>query len=84
MVQISPDIFEIYEIKTAKSPRDCVRQALGQLLEYSYWPGSPACNAIWIVGPYPIDKKTKEYLKILQAEFKLPLGYFYQPIEEVK
>lgn len=82
VVQVSPDSFEIYEIKTAKSPRDCVRQALGQLLEYSYWPGSPKSNAIWVVGPSPIDENTNEYLNFLHAEFKLPIGYVYQPVED--
>jgi len=80
VVQVSNDLFEIYEIKTSKSPRDCVRQALGQLLEYSYWPGSPKCNAIWIVGPSPIDDKTKEYLDTLKEDFKLPIGYVHQPV----
>jgi hypothetical protein len=27
-----------YEIKTALSARACIREALAQLLEYSYWP----------------------------------------------
>lgn len=80
VVQINPDLFEIYEIKTAKSPCDCVRQALGQLLEYSFWPGSPKCNAIWVVGPSPIDANTKEYLDTLKEDFKLPIGYVHQPV----
>ena len=38
--------YTTYEIKTAHSPRDCIQQALGQLLEYTCWPGSgrvPRC-----------------------------------------
>ena len=27
-----------YEIKTATSPRACLREAIGQLLEYAFWP----------------------------------------------
>src|SRR4029077_19298895 len=29
-----------YEIKTAESPRANIREALGQLLEYAFWPGA--------------------------------------------
>ena len=29
-----------YEIKTANTVRACLREALGQLLEYSFWPGA--------------------------------------------
>lgn len=31
-----------YEIKTSHSPRACMREAVGQLLEYSFWPGCQA------------------------------------------
>jgi hypothetical protein len=81
VVQVSNDLFEIYEIKTSKSPKDCVRQALGQLLEYSYWPGSPKCNAIWVVGPSKIDETTAEYIQSLRTQFNFPIGYVHQALE---
>lgn len=55
-----PDCYELFEIKTALAPRDRVREALGQLLEYAYWPGSPDFSALWIVGPSPIDSEAQE------------------------
>ena len=75
------DGYEIFEIKTALAARDCVRQALGQLLEYAYWPGSPDFKALWIVGPSPIDNETRDHLDGLRERFGIPLGYRHQPVE---
>lgn len=72
------DGYEIFEIKTSRSPRDCVRQAVGQLLEYAYWPGSPHCSKLWAVGPSPIDSSTTEYLGELKKQFSLPIDYRQQ------
>jgi hypothetical protein len=70
-----PDQYELFEIKTQLAPRDCVREAFGQLLEYAYWPGSPNFNALWIVGPSPIDNETQEYLDGLRERFGIPVDY---------
>src|SRR5262249_53450967 len=39
VVRRSENEFWYYEIKTALSPRACLREAFGQLMEYAYWPG---------------------------------------------
>ena len=70
--------YEVYEIKTSDSPGDCIREAIGQLLEYGYWPGSPECNEIWIVGPSPIDSQTTMYLSVLRNRFAMPIDYMQQ------
>jgi len=75
-----PDGYELFEIKTALAPRDCIREALGQLLEYAYWPGSPDFNALWIVGPSPIDSQAQEHLDGLREHFGIPVGYRHQPV----
>jgi hypothetical protein len=75
-----PDGYELFEIKTALAPRDCVREALGQLLEYAYWPGSPNFKALWIVGPSPIDRETKDHLDGLRERFGIPVDYRHQPV----
>jgi hypothetical protein len=75
-----PDGYELFEIKTALAPRDCVREAFGQLLEYAYWPGSPNFNALWIVGPSPIDSETQQHLEGLRERFGIPVEYRHQPV----
>lgn len=74
------DGYELYEIKTALAPRDCIREALGQLLEYAYWPGAPVFNTLWIVGPSPIDIATQEYLDGLRKRFGIPVSYRHQDV----
>jgi hypothetical protein len=64
-----------YEIKVAETAQHCIRQALGQLLEYSYWPGARRAKGLVIVGEPPCDAYARRYMKDLQKEFKLPVEY---------
>jgi len=64
-----------YEIKTSKSPRACLREALGQLLEYSFWPGAQEANRLVVAGETAIDKEGEEYIKRLKERFSLPIEY---------
>ena len=46
---------EYYEIKTALSAQGCIRDALGQLMEYAFWPGAQeAQKLIQIIGGFYI------------------------------
>jgi len=64
-----------YEIKTADSPRACLREALGQLLEYAFWPGSLMVTRLIVVGESTMDKKCEAYLQRLRDRFSLPVEY---------
>lgn len=64
-----------YEIKTASSPRACLREAVGQLLEYAFWPGAQGATRLIVVGEAALDKDGKEYLHRLNEGFSLPIGY---------
>lgn len=65
----------IYEIKTANSARLCIREAVGQLLEYSLWPGAPMITKLVIVGEAPLDSDAKMYLQRINERFPLPMSY---------
>ena len=71
-----------YEIKTARSPRVCIREALGQLLEYGYWPRGqdPAVSRLVVVGEAPLGADGTEYLRRLTDGFNLPLEYMALPL----
>lgn len=69
------DVVDVYEIKTSRAPRDCIREAVGQLLEYGYWPGSPSVRSLFVVGPTPLDADAENYLEALRRAFELPLRY---------
>lgn len=67
--------FWFYEIKTAASPRACLRQAIGQLLEYAFWPGAQVATRLIVVGEKALDKEGERYLRTLQRRFQLPVAY---------
>jgi len=67
--------FHFYEIKTAQSPRACLRQALGQLLEYAFWPGAQEAIRLVVVGEAALDEEGAEYLRTLKKRFSLPVEY---------
>jgi hypothetical protein len=65
-----------YEIKTADSVRECVRDALGQLLEYAFWPpAARAVSRLIIVGEAAMDEECEKYLQVLKKHFSLPVEY---------
>jgi hypothetical protein len=64
-----------YEIKTAQSPRACIREALGQLLEYSFWPGAQVASRLIVVGEAALDSDGSAYLECLKTRFGLPIDY---------
>ena len=71
----SGDQYLHYEIKTDDSARMCIRQALGQLLEYSYWPGALEAERLIVVGEPPLDPEAREYLHNLRERFSIPIHY---------
>jgi hypothetical protein len=64
-----------YEIKTSHSPRACMREAVGQLLEYSFWPGRQSAPRLVVVGETPLDDDGAAYLTRLKQFVDLPLEY---------
>jgi len=60
----SGDEYFFYEIKTYSNARACIRDAIGQLLEYSHWPGEPE-----------LCSDGKQYIELLRERFGLPLEY---------
>ena len=67
--------FVYYEIKTGYSSQNCIREAFGQLMEYSFWPGAQEASQLVVVGESPLDQDASEYLDRLREEFTLPLTY---------
>jgi hypothetical protein len=67
--------FWFYEIKTALTARACLREAIGQLLEYGFWPGAQEPARLVVVGECPIDADGKEYLLRLRKQFSLSIEY---------
>ncbi len=66
-----------YEIKTSPSIRDCLRDAIAQLIEYSYWPGGNEADTLIIVSENPLTPDARRYLLMLRERFHLPIFYQY-------
>lgn len=66
---------EIYEIKTSASGRRNMREAIGQLLDYSLHSGKYTVRKIIIVSPVSLNKTEKLFLKAIQSQIKLKLEY---------
>jgi len=75
VVRRSDNEFWYYEIKTALSPRACLREAFGQVMEYAYWPGAREAKRLVICGESPLDGDGEVYLRQLKQRFGLPIDY---------
>ncbi|MDD5160483.1 MAG: hypothetical protein PHI47_10560 [Sulfuricurvum sp.] len=64
-----------YEIKTASTAQTCIRQALGQIMEYAFWPKNQEAEKIIIVGEPKASHTEETYLESLRIKFSLPIEY---------
>ena len=81
VVQNEDDTYNFYEIKTSHDPRICIREAIGQLLEYAYWNDcGPEVKNLVIVGPNPMDDVAEKYLSELKERYDLPISYDHHPL----
>jgi len=64
-----------YEIKTAISAKGCIREALAQMLDYSFWPGAQEARRLTIVGEPILDSESRAFLALLRERFSLPINY---------
>lgn len=64
-----------YEVKIGSSAKSCIRQAVGQLLEYAYYYQSDLNVSLVIAGEHCMDQITSNYLEVLKEKFHLPITY---------
>ena len=55
--------------------RLALRHAIGQLLEYTYWPAPARPKRLVVVTDRPLDAQAAAYLCTLEAETGLAIGY---------
>ncbi|MGA8149579.1 MAG: hypothetical protein WB952_01280 [Terriglobales bacterium] len=65
-----------FEVKTEPTVKQCIRAAVGQLLEYSYYPSDARADELIVVGWALPEPKDVQYLRHLSRKFALPLGYW--------
>lgn len=64
-----------YEVKAAPTVRSCLREAIGQLLEYALWPGATRPDRLIVVGEPALDINSRQYLKTLNETLPIPIAY---------
>jgi hypothetical protein len=70
------------EIKTYNSAMTSIREAIGQLLEYAFWPDKTNAKELVIVTQKPQDIPELEvYFKHLRKSFNIPLYYQWFDLE---
>lgn len=70
-----PDGFAFYEIKVAPTVRAAMREAIGQLLDYSHWPTESRATKLIVVGEARPSQADQSYLKTLRTRYRLKLFY---------
>lgn len=68
------DKWHYFEIKT-DTPKLSIRNALGQILEYSYWPDLQRAEKLIIIADIAPDSETQKYLKHIRNKFTMPVSY---------
>ena len=79
--QRSDKSYVFYEVKVLTTLRACVREAIGQLLEYAHWPAKRTTTELVIVSHHEFDLQTASYLAELGEVYGLSIGYLRIGIE---
>ena len=64
-----------FELKTATTVKNAIRQALGQLLEYNHYPNDNKADKLVIVTVLEPTKEDIQYLQGLRAVYQIPVYY---------
>ncbi|WP_453973424.1 hypothetical protein [Amorphus sp. MBR-141] len=75
MVVQTPKKRILFEVKTASTARGCIREALGQILDYALWPESRSVDEVVIVGEVEATDTEKKYVDLLAKSLPIPISY---------
>ena len=69
------DGITFFEIKMETTAKRCIRQALGQLVEYAHYPECSKASRLVVVGDAPPTSEDHLYLEFLRREYGIPIFY---------
>ncbi len=69
-----------FEIKT-NTARLSIREALGQILEYSDYPDDIRASRLIIVSVKPLDESDRRYMKHLREKYHIPVWYRHYSLD---
>ncbi|MBR5715641.1 MAG: hypothetical protein IKX59_03580 [Bacteroidales bacterium] len=65
----------IFEVKTYDTARACIREALGQILEYNHFPLGNRADKMYIVGPVQPLQEELQYIDYLRTYYNMNITY---------
>jgi hypothetical protein len=74
--------YRYYEVKTEPTARSCLREALGQLLDYALATGSRPPVGLYVAGPAALTIADEDFLARLQQLLTVPLDYIHVPLAD--
>lgn len=78
---IQPDYLGFYEVKSSSYASECIREALGQILLYSYHDQDKRKKKIYVVGQYPANEQDYGYIDYIKEKLSLDFEYLNVGIE---
>ena len=76
------DGLTFYEVKVLPTIKACIREALGQLLEYAHWTANDLSQEWVIVSYHPVNDSINEYLEKLGTTYGLPVSYLQITLQD--
>lgn len=73
--------YSFYEIKTDNSVRKCIREALGQLVEYAHFYDDITIEKLVVVSHSQANNKVLSYLSKIREKYNIPLYYQHFDIQ---
>jgi indole-3-glycerol phosphate synthase len=67
-------IWHYFELKT-DNPKLSIRKAIGQIMEYAYYPDKEKADKLIIISDNKPNEKTIDYLNHIRTKFDLPVTY---------
>jgi hypothetical protein len=74
------DTWHYFELKT-DNPKQSIRKALGQILEYAYFPDTEKADKLIIVADEKPNENVINYLNHIRNKFDLPISYRHFDLE---
>ena len=70
-------VVHFFEIKTYDTAKSCIREALGQILEYNHFPNYIRAEVMHIIGPVAPSEDEVLYVKFLNNTYNLGIDYWW-------
>ena len=74
---IQPDYINFYEVKSDSYASDCIRNALGQILQYVFRDEDSKPKNIFVVGQYPPNSSDEEFISFVKRNLDFEFNYIH-------